>query len=416
MSKIKSFSILKFILYFVVLLILLIGFSPMLISTKMGNNAVIKITKIFTSKKLSFNKLSISWIGPQEIHDFALIDSKGNDILSFKKLQSNWHPFLILSSKKSFGKTTLEMPMLYLTIDDSQPTSSIGKKSLKDKYLPSKNKGAKKEKSSPFKIPYSLNLDITDGTIIVNSKAAGKASFTSLNLDLKAMEEFNLITLNLNGNTIKDAQKGQMNISSHFDFGSKKTKNIDNPFANVNLEAKCSFKKIPIPALEEVLFFSTPDKKGILKALLGPSLDSDINIFAKDKDVSISLNLKSQNLSSQIIAKTESGNLKLSEAAVISLNLNQEILPFLSKDLKFNLPSDSPVTFQINQFEGPLNSIISKSALLAGFSLDASISMPNIQIQDLPTLDKLSGESIQFNIKGPNLNQLLLDGGIKISS
>lgn len=413
MAKRKAFYILKFILILFVIFLLLIGFLPTLLSTQLGNQAIIKATEKFTKNTISFSELSLSWIGPQKVENFYMKDSKGKKVFSFAALTSDWHPFLIISSKKSFGKTTLKTPMLYLVIDEN--ASNRNESSTPKGKSKQRASSPKSPTGTPFKIPYSLDLDILNGSVFVKSDAAGEADFINLNLDFTAKEKSNSLSFNLSGDTEKGSQKGKIEITSKFQFTDKKT-SVDKQFSNVNITANCKIKKLPVPALEEIIFMSQPSKKGILEALLGPSLNTTIALKANGEDSNVDIDISSENLTGKIVAESLDGILKLSKPGSISLNIDDSFLKIFSGDLKLSLPYKYPLILSINELQGPIKALQSKASLMKEFGLDATLKIPNLQVADLPVVDQIQGEKIVFHLKGSSLNNLQLTGEASLAS
>nr|MBA3815746.1 hypothetical protein [Parachlamydiaceae bacterium] len=82
-------SLLKTLLVLLVIIvsILLIcaAFLPTIISSKWGNDKLVALANQEIPGSISVEKISLSWLGPQELHGIILKDLQDETLLSLKK-------------------------------------------------------------------------------------------------------------------------------------------------------------------------------------------------------------------------------------------------------------------------------------------------------------------------------------------
>lgn len=255
--------ILSLLAAFTFLLILFLGSLPTILSSSWGNKTIVQMINSGIDGKISFNKLSISWFGNQEIEGAKIYDQAGKEILALDKANISQG---LASLALHLGKIgTYELSGLQAIIEQDDQGIINLKKAISQKKV----------------------------------EAASKVLYTIFVSDVNALaslEKNKNHHFQIRGKTSHDNLQGSFNLDLKID-----EINADKIFSDVHqidtnqigkIQVQANATNFPIRLLDELLATSDERFKGLLLAALGEKLNLNLE-KVKGKE-GINLRLKVQ--------------------------------------------------------------------------------------------------------------------------
>lgn len=395
-------SITKIVLIFLAILISLIilclAFLPTIISSKWGNEKLVAIANQQIPGTLSVEKISVSWLGPQEVHGILLKDPQGASILSLKQGSSQSSLFRLLLKDLSLAGLTLESFNGTLATD-AQGNTNI-EKALNKKCCQSKLSETEKPIAIMFKNVNALvNLD------------------TSNNKHL---------SLHLAGETLQNTQSGNFVIEAQLKGIALKQlldmdqQTLDQLRASGQAEFKVNAEIVnfPVILLDQFIALKHPELGGILQETLGQQFNLTLNQTTVANGLEFTLNAKSAQMAATVNA-TINNTISLKKPLSITLKITPQLISKLAAAARTPIPWQlkAPTTAEltIDSFQYPLHLLGDKSfaeldltplALIGTLKLQptsfAGGNEVNINIQQLIALIQFDAEKPAgtFSIKG----------------
>jgi hypothetical protein len=343
-KKKPSAKILAFCLSaFVILLFLSMLCLPMLFSTTLGKNMLIKMISNRTGFQLEIEELSLSWFGSQWAKGIQAQKPEEQLNLSAQEIQTDaslWK----LAFMNDLGQMQITAPDLQIS-KPFQPTAYVLKKPLQGASFAAH---AGVEVGMPiFELPMRGKIIVKDGKAAFTSPGLDPIAFDhiALSLDMASKEE---VALALSCTTSLQGQIALKGAASH----------LKDPFPHLAIQS--TIHQLPVRGIDQLISVLAPDLNGLIYSFLGPTIDLECNLSADEGNFDLHLNALSPQMTAHIDAQTSGGVLSLKYPA----EFNVDITPLLLQKMAKLYPAlghfalEEPVLFQttIAQFSCPVPS------------------------------------------------------------
>ncbi len=145
----------RFILWTLGLLLVVVALLPILISTDVGTRGALSVLNTFYSGEIEVEELELHWLGEQRVRGLAVRGKEGAELFSLKEFETDTALLYLLFGGRTFGDTEVIKPELFF------PASE--KEQLRERL--EKKKG-KKPLQSETKWPrFKGSLHVIDGKI-----------------------------------------------------------------------------------------------------------------------------------------------------------------------------------------------------------------------------------------------------------
>lgn len=376
-TKSSHFFIKIFITLFIALacaLLLFIALLPTLASSGWTKDKLLAIANGQIPGSVSIEKVSLNWLGPQEIQGVILKDPQGEVVVSLQKGMTQSSLFHLLWNK--IGGSFEVESLNGILATDSSGTTNI------EKAL---NKECCQIKSSEGSLPAVV-------------------AFKNVNAHFNlGVDNSQPLTMRLTGETLQDQLSGQFVVD-----GELKGVDIDrllrldqktidylrfSPHAELKIKADIS--NLPVAILDQFIALKQPELKGILGDLIGQNLNLIIDQTATSQGVAIVLNAKSPLLSAAVEA-TAANNISLLTPAVFTLKITPALIEKLATIAQPSSPWRllSPTTAElvIDHFQFPLNLMEGKTLKeldLTQLDLSAKLSLQPTTVRGDETIGNI---------------------------
>lgn len=320
-----------------------IGFAPTIISSDWGNAYLITRINKRISGEASFEKLDISWFGPQKVDSFKLNNKSGEVIFSVKEIVSD--SSLLALAIKRVGKSEIDTPYLYLSKNEASSTKKNGKKSK-----------SRKRGSSYKKYPtFTGELTLIDGEMILDSPKVSAVHLSDLQVSYKPKEDI----FHVSGKTRQGAVEGNLLASGNL---SKK------------LHVLAKINNFPVSLLDQIRdqsFYTTA---------IGTTLDCTIETRKENGHYTLSAELSSLNLSGKISGTTRDGSLTIDPGAQLTYTLTPATFYTMlgpQQRKYWSLASKSELAISIKEGQFPIDRKIDE---ISDIQLNAEVSMDRAEV------------------------------------
>jgi len=170
-----------------VLMVFLILFLPVFVSSQKGNKIILAKINGAIDGTLDFSSLEMSWRRGIGIKELKFIDGTGRFLVNVKKIQTRPHYFSLLSAAPSFGRTLIDEPDVDINL----------KKPFTEKTKADVQGNADRKKVIlPVK---EIDLAVNNGSLKVTDQSGQKTELDSINskLDLKPAGKQTSFDINL---------------------------------------------------------------------------------------------------------------------------------------------------------------------------------------------------------------------------
>lgn len=321
MSRFAKILLWIFSLFLVVIFLAIAAF-PSWVSTPTGTKTAVKwINAHLKEKKLSVEKVKLSWFGMQRLEKVKFENEK-TVLFSANLLETDTSLLYLALGGRSLNRTLLDTPYLFL----SEKTS--------DEKEKEKEKKSKRQKEKQKNLPkFKDTLLIMHGTVVFTSEHFSPMTVSEIYVN-KTLSPDHLVI---------QASTSQGNVQGSLD--------IEATFAE-KIQAKVHIQDFPVAILDHVT-----ESKIYAKAL-GPSLNLDFNLIKEKKGpLSINGSAQSNNLNGYIEGFTQNNSFIVSPQT----NLKLTITPSFFKELieekqrgNWELASKTTLNIQIEKGIFPL--------------------------------------------------------------
>lgn len=306
--------------FFAILSISVVAFViliPTILSTSWVKDRVLSRVNNGINGSIELDSASISWFGPQRVENVRIKDSKNERLLSVNSVSTNTSLFSLLLSDK-LGPTTIT------SLDAHIEQASHGKTNIQIALEP-KGKLA----------------DLNDTKPVVIDVTGVNADFTNR-------------LLKLDGKTTHAGKEG------HFTLEWDTSKDLR--FLTANVE------NLPVVLLDQFVTRGNPAFTGIMTALLGDTINVNIQTLNDE----ITLSVISRNLTTNLTASIADQQLTLKTPETVTMIVTPQLLKYFSEEELLEHPSKAVVI--IDQLSVPLTDYGRK--IQAKFRFDSRNSDP----------------------------------------
>lgn len=284
----KGLKIVIWVLCFLAILFFVASAAlPTWISTPSGTQTLLRWINSRIDGELTLGKVELNWLGKQRIEHFALKDKGGSLQASFQSFETDTKLLYLALGGRSFKRTVLEKPYLYIV---SKTEEEIEKERKKSKRV----KAEHRKCNFPF---FEDALLVVNGTIIFVPKKVSPITISEINIDKKSLGEH----IQIHGKTTEQGRKeGSVAIEALL--------------LKKQFQAKVNIVDFPLAVLDEL------DQSTFYTDALGPSLNVDLHI-EKNATLAIHGAATSDNLTAYIAGNTENNRFILNPQTQLKLTL-----------------------------------------------------------------------------------------------
>ena len=207
--------ILKLILALAVVLIVLVVFLvPAFVSSEKGRKII--LTKINNSidGKADFAGLSMSWWKGIKVIDFSFNDSAGLTFVEIKQITTKPHYAAILFGTLSFGKTTIDEPVIVINLKPKQIH--------KTKVSPQKPAG-NKESQLPMIPIKKIDLTVNNGNVKVTDSKAKTVELSQINSKVNLLPPPRQTNFDIDMAVVDEGKESKIHTDGRISPGKAKT-------------------------------------------------------------------------------------------------------------------------------------------------------------------------------------------------
>ncbi|NGX42199.1 MAG: hypothetical protein K940chlam7_00476 [Chlamydiae bacterium] len=263
---------------------LFVALVPAILSTQWCQTSFINNINQRIPGTVTAKHISVSWFGGQRVEDLTLLDPDGEVVISLDTFVTDSSLYTILTNGLVNGKTKLSNFNATILRESSGKTNL--QESLGDGVLP-----------IYFPGNHSITVSNVHGEIQHPSSSSG-------------------FTLQASGQT----KQGNVTGDFHFDFQMR----------NDEIKWNADVKHFPVDVLEAIVSINQPEFSGILRSLLGESINFSIHETTQGHERSFNLNAQTPTLTTTVNGKVHEGVLTLSSPAKMTLNASPEFLKILA--------------------------------------------------------------------------------------
>ncbi len=297
---------------FVALLLLVFTFLPSFFSTQVGKPILLSLINRHLPGALDIQTLSLSWIGPQEIHGLTYTEKDKNLQVSCARISCSsglWQCFFssdLGSLVVQAPKIEIHPPHIYPAFPAKpqiQAASLIGSVPVSD-LLPHLN------------IIKTCDIEIQQGQISIFSDKTPSILLDALTSDISIQKKS--LFLKIQGNSSQKNLHGTFAVESNWVLDS-------------SLEVKATLSHFPIEGADALLSRTAPQYRGYLTEAIGPFLDLQCHVKIAQEECIASLQMQSAHIKGFIQTQLQDDIVTLSSPASLQLSLSSGFLQKLQK-------------------------------------------------------------------------------------
>jgi hypothetical protein len=324
----RALIILAWILCFIALVLFVASAAlPIWISTPSGTKTVLKWINSQIDGKLTVDKLDLGWFGSQRIENVRWVDETGNLILSFRLLATRTSLLYLALGGRSFGRTVIDEPYLYLS-HDSIATFHLTKP--KSAQTPSLTLKRTNLNSYPL---FAEILFVNNGTVVIAPQKLSPITISQIHIEKQMTDE----TFQMSAQTIEGTEEGSINVEAHL---------------TPNIQAKIDLLNFPLAIVDNL------EGSSFFSHALGPNLSMNLNLTKEgSSSLFISATAKSANLTACIEGTTQDNLFTLSPKSYLDFTLTPPFFKALIHEKARNdweLASKTEVHIQIEKGVFPM--------------------------------------------------------------
>lgn len=193
-KKVKKSGFLRFIKYFLVIIILLavvvLAGIPFYASSKSGNSFIVdKINSSMDGKgKVDIGTFSIDWFKGIVIDRFKFNDKAGLTQVSVERITTKPSYMSFLTSQPNLGRTVIDNPQVYMKLSDEKSKDVSSSPASTGTEAGSTEAGD----STPMGFA-KIDLEVNNGNVTIEAGSGQKVEFTNIGakVDLKGLNNYN---------------------------------------------------------------------------------------------------------------------------------------------------------------------------------------------------------------------------------
>ncbi len=313
----------KILLSCIALLLLLIAFTPMILTSNFGKKRILSYLEHSWDGKIQVETFNLSTFHSQFIQNFSFTSNDHAINFSVKEIviESSLLSFLLKGG--NVGEILVDSPKLNVFPN------------IFSKRSPSS------EKKTIF--PIAGNLNLKDGTIFIDSSNIAKTRFENINITLDLQTSRKRLVFELSCQAFQKGTAGNFHIQG--DFTRQKS------FIN---DLKMDISNFPLDSVDELIGIINPSAKGKLTSALGSTLNVNLQSVSNGNQLEYFFSASSPLLTISKIHLTQNQTLMLSGISTISYKLTEEFIQKFLGDQKILLKSPVYLSGTINELSIPI--------------------------------------------------------------
>lgn len=373
-----------------VLLIIVMGLVPTILSTSGGKNWLLKRLSQKMANTVTIEKLSLSWFGGQEIEKLAVINTKGEKLLIAPKVATDASLFAILFQHQ-LGNLAVEAPQVLIPEKLGNVAFGIKKEFKQAALIAIPELQELIKKISPG---FYGHVQIQNGQVEIRAagQSAVKIDAFSAMVDIPSKT---FLEVKAQGTTT------QNNITGHF-FIDVKGDQLTSPLPNLSGDVELT--NFPVSCADRILGLYEPKWQGLLLAALGDAINGSMTLCTASDQCQITLKAKTPQFSAELQTQTTAETLILSNPAAFSLAVTPDLLsrlekafPTLPKQLLGNVTT---LELKLDQLTAPLKD---HRLELEDLSVKGSLLLTPMTL----TTSQLVLTQFQANFSSPKLSEAI---------
>ena len=396
----------RVIIALLVLLVLVAVFGPWLASTGAGRAMIVGRISGTIPGTVQADRITVSWLGAQEITGFALLDPSGQPVAEFEKLHVGASLIKLLRGDYDLGVT--ELNQLVVSIDRDASGSSnldraLGREGTDEKES-ADDHDEPEERGAVLQIPASLagRIKVTD--MVLHVTGAQSATIRG-NAELNIEPETQAITMQLDATAEQDALSGQVKVTGKVSgFDAEGTLHLSRLNAEVNTE----ISRLPAVALDTLM-----DLGGLLHAATGEWINFKGRLACPNgiESATLSVSLLCPNgrqefplkWADNMLTMTNGGGAWTAHPAFAAALQSQ-----LGREQTIALAADVPVTFEVARLSIPVTVDAATQQVdidLANAATDLSVELGDVVLTGDPALGDATFSGLRASVSTEKLGR-----------
>jgi hypothetical protein len=296
-------------------ILLAVALAPTFFSTSWGKEALLSYVNKRSAYRVSCDKLSLSWLGSQEVTNLHVQEKTGQEI-ECKQVHASASLIHILFNK-DFKELTATNPTLSVNVDTLPQIAS--------KFIPGKIRPqiASLIPSSEIKLsffPFRADVFIKEGTLTVSSKKTVLARYEHINVTAHIPKSEKTLSFNVTGQTQENSLAGSFELTGCVQESPK-----------TSLDLIGNFTNFPTRGIDALLTLSNPQMQGLLTEAIGPTLNLSLQGNLSSEIFNLQLKAQSSLFNADLQTDSRSGMIALSTPGTINFTLTPQFVEKLTK-------------------------------------------------------------------------------------
>ncbi len=253
---------LAWIIGIVVVLLILVAITPTILSTRWGNDRILRYFSRKIPGKVFAKSLDLSWFGAQKVEELNLTDPSGLQVLHIEELSSTASLWSLLFGSRDYGK--VEVHRLLLTLDVNRRGITNLDRAIGEHYIPAyaavyAGVGATAKIGPLAPGCPTGSMHIFDGEVRIEGKVP-PAMITDLEMEVAHPKQGGEFHLTATGKTIQDRRRGSLHAKVEIEPGKE---------AKIDIEGD----QLPVILIDQLCTLRQKRWRGLLTEIVGDSAD-----------------------------------------------------------------------------------------------------------------------------------------------
>jgi hypothetical protein len=349
----RQFKRVRRLLYFVLFMaLLLIAAAPTLVSSNQGRDALLQVVNRLIPGQVSAEAIYLSWFGAQSIVGLELRSPDRRLVGRAAELRVDHGLLRVLSARSDLGRVHLVAPLVSLSVEEDG-SSNLGRAlgweihegipSLQDSAPQPAPVQIEGDRLS-IHIPVSGQFSVESGQLTLIQPGVERAVLSEIEGRMQFSRRSGPLVVYLKGRSKQGELSGQFDIellaAGFSDDGRlhllEQDEGVYHTQEGAAIEARISLSRLPLEALDQLLFLQHPAQRGFLTSALGKQMSMKTLLRIDSEQIEVDLTAQSPTLTAQLKGRTDEGMFHLSEAGMMVLEITPTFFDRLSA--LFRLP------------------------------------------------------------------------------
>lgn len=370
-----------------VLLLVLVAFTPAILSTGWGSARVQNIADDAIPGSIVIDDLSLSWFGSQQLRGVVLNDPEGKPVAEVGRLSTELSLWDAIWGDLDLGETKIIELDADIVVDEEGVTNI-------DRALGLEKKP--EEPEQPTQIPPSLKLHatLTDANVKITAPATGAdpVYIHDVNGEVTLTGPTQPIALTLTGKTQQGNLTGGIELSANADkaFNSAGVMTPETLVADV----KANVTRLPVAGIDALA-----GMEGLLVAAVGDLMNVQVVANATAAEQTFTANIAAPNVKAELAGRIADEQFALTQPGVVNFTLTPALVAHAgAKNLPpgeapMQLAAPVPLTLTIAQLSAAVpDPAAGPMVIHAALNAGRDIQLRNVQQVGEVTIANLSGK------------------------